>query len=79
MDILCRNSREPWSPRTDAILAPAEEKVERQVLMRFELCQQLGKGAYGIVWKVVEKHSRKIIVLKKCFDAFRSPGDAQRM
>jgi len=54
------------------------EEVERHVLRRFELGQKLGKGAYGIVWKVTEKRSRQVVALKKCFDAFRNATDAQR-
>ena len=34
--------------------------------------------AYGIVWKAIEKRSRAVIALKKCFDAFRNSTDAQR-
>lgn len=34
--------------------------------------------AYGIVWKAIEKRSRSVIALKKCFDAFRNATDAQR-
>ena len=34
--------------------------------------------AYGIVWKAVEKRSRVVVALKKCFDAFRNATDAQR-
>ena len=34
--------------------------------------------AYGIVWKAVEKRSRAVFALKKCFDAFRNATDAQR-
>jgi mitogen-activated protein kinase 15 len=53
------------------------EEVEKHVLTRYELCQRLGKGAFGIVWKVIEKKSRKIMALKKCYDAFRSSEDGQ--
>ena len=35
-------------------------------------------GAYGIVWKAVEKRSHNVVALKKCFDAFRNSTDAQR-
>lgn len=28
------------------------EEVDKQVLKRYEITQRLGKGAYGIVWKV---------------------------
>mmetsp|Transcript_1225 Transcript_1225/g.2434 ORF Transcript_1225/g.2434 Transcript_1225/m.2434 type:complete len:264 (+) Transcript_1225:192-983(+) len=54
------------------------EDIERHVVRKFEICQRLGKGAYGIVWKAIEKRSRAVIALKKCFDAFRNATDAQR-
>lgn len=31
-----------------------------------------------MVWKAVEKRSRAVVALKKCFDAFRNATDAQR-
>jgi len=54
------------------------DQVEPHVLRRFELSQRMGKGAYGVVWKGVDKRTRKTIALKKCFDAFRNATDAQR-
>lgn len=57
--------------------AGRSERVEKHVLRRFELCQRLGKGSYGIVWKAIEKRSRSFVALKKCFDAFRNSTDAQ--
>jgi mitogen-activated protein kinase 15 len=54
------------------------EDIERHVVRKFEICQRLGKGAYGIVWKAIDKRSRAVIALKKCFDAFRNATDAQR-
>lgn len=33
------------------------DDVDAHVLRRFELCQKLGKGAYGIVFKAIEKVS----------------------
>jgi len=45
----------------------------------FDECDLIGLlGAYGIVWKAIEKKSRGIVALKKCFDAFRNATDAQR-
>ena len=39
----------------------------------------LGRGAYGIVWKGVERRGkRRVVALKKCFDAFASSSDARR-
>lgn len=30
----------------------------------------IGKGAYGIVWKAIDKKTKDIVALKKNFDAF---------
>jgi mitogen-activated protein kinase 15 len=38
----------------------------------------LGKGAYGIVWKAIDKRTKEIVALKKNFDAFQNETDAQR-
>ena len=42
--------------------------LPRHVLRRFEICQKLGKGAYGIVWKAIEKRTRQVWVLKAMGD-----------
>ena len=39
---------------------------------------QLGKGAYGIVWKAEDKKTKDVVALKKIFDAFQNSTDAQR-
>ena len=54
------------------------EEVESHILKRYDLLQKLGKGAYGIVWKVMDKKTRNILALKKIFDAFQNSTDAQR-
>jgi len=54
------------------------EDIEKHVVRKFEKCQRLGKCSYGIVWKAIDKRSRAIVALKKCFDAFRNNTDAQR-
>lgn len=54
------------------------EEVESHILKRYELLQKLGKGAYGVVWKVMDKKTRNILALKKIFDAFQNATDAQR-
>ena len=38
----------------------------------------MGSGAYGHVWRVVEKSSKKEYAMKKIFDAFQNAIDAQR-
>lgn len=43
------------------------------------MCGRLGRGAYGIVWKGIERRGkRRVVALKKCFDAFASSSDARR-
>ena len=54
------------------------EEIERHVVRKFEIAGRLGKGAYGIVWKAIDKRTRNVVALKKCFDAFRNATDAQR-
>lgn len=38
----------------------------------------LSLQAYGIVWKSVDRRTGEIVALKKIFDAFTNPTDAQR-
>lgn len=54
------------------------EEIEKHIHRKYEITQKLGKGAYGIVWKAVDKRTRHTVALKKCFDAFRNATDAQR-
>merc|ERR1712159_651091 len=54
------------------------EDIDKHVLRKYEICQKLGKGAYGIVWKAIDKRSKKVVALKKIFDAFQNATDAQR-
>ena len=52
------------------------EEIEAHVLKKYEILQKLGKGAYGIVWKAIDKRSKEIVALKKNFDAFQNATDA---
>lgn len=54
------------------------EEVEPHILKKYEIIQKLGKGAYGIVWKAIEKNTKRLVALKKIFDAFQNSTDAQR-
>lgn len=55
-----------------------DEEIDFKILKRYEIIQKIGKGAYGVVWKAVDKQSQEIIALKKIFDAFQNATDAQR-
>ncbi|GFU00386.1 mitogen-activated protein kinase 15 [Nephila pilipes] len=52
--------------------------VDPYVAERYEISKRLGKGAYGIVWKATDKSNKKIVAVKKIYDAFRNRTDAQR-
>lgn len=54
------------------------KSVEEHVLKEYHILNLMGSGAYGHVWKVEAKTSKKIFALKKVFDAFRNNIDAQR-
>ncbi|CAK67545.1 unnamed protein product (macronuclear) [Paramecium tetraurelia] len=53
-------------------------QVEEHILKQFEIQDFKGKGAYGIVWKAVDKQTKQQVALKKVFDAFQNQTDAQR-
>lgn len=55
----------------------ANEDIDAHITAKYEILQKLGKGAYGIVWKVKEKETGEIYALKKIFDAFHNATDAQ--
>jgi len=58
--------------------APMSDEIDKAVLKRYEVQTKLGKGAYGIVWKAVDKKSGQTVAVKKIFDAFQNATDAQR-
>lgn len=52
--------------------------IESHIMRRFSILKKVGSGAYGHVWKVEEKTTKKVMALKKIFDAFQHATDAQR-
>lgn len=53
-------------------------EIDDHITKRFEIQKRLGKGAYGIVWKAMDKKTKEVVAVKKIFDAFRNQTDAQR-
>lgn len=53
-------------------------EIDEHITKRFDVQKRLGKGAYGIVWKAVDKRTKEVVAVKKIFDAFRNQTDAQR-
>uniref|UniRef100_A0A7S0VD35 Mitogen-activated protein kinase n=1 Tax=Polytomella parva TaxID=51329 RepID=A0A7S0VD35_9CHLO len=56
----------------------AEEEIDKHILKKYDIQQKLGKGAYGVVWKAIDKKTKEVVALKKIFDAFQNATDAQR-
>lgn len=55
------------------------KNIDAHILKQYNIIQEMGSGAYGHVWKVTDKKlGNHIYALKKIFDAFRNPVDAQR-
>ena len=50
----------------------------QHVLRKYDIQQKLGKGAYAVVFKGIDKKSKNIVAMKKIFDAFQNATDAQR-
>lgn len=55
-----------------------EDDIDEEILARYRPLVELGKGAYGIVWKAQERETRAIVALKKVLGAFNNDVDAQR-
>nr|XP_060467542.1 mitogen-activated protein kinase 15 [Panthera onca] len=70
----CRRPEAPGRPPVGMCAA----EVDHQVAQRYLLKRRLGKGAYGIVWKAVDRRTGEVVAIKKIFDAFRDKTDAQR-
>ena len=54
------------------------EEIDRHVLRKYQIDVKLGRGAYGIVWRAIDRRSKETVALKKIFDAFQNATDAQR-
>ena len=68
--------------RADLAARPASSRPSRprsqHVLRKYEITQKLGKGAYAVVFKAIDKKTKSVVALKKIFDAFQNATDAQR-
>jgi len=71
-------ARAPRWKMPDAKEKEDKEHVDAHVRKRFHVVRCVGRGAYGIVWKVIERETGRTMALKKCFDAFQNATDAQR-
>lgn len=54
------------------------DSIERHIVKKYQPLKKIGSGAYGVVWKVLDRHTKSVHALKKNFDAFQNSTDAQR-
>lgn len=67
-----------WTKSQRLPLTMCAAEVDRHVSQRYLIKRRLGKGAYGIVWKAMDRRTGEVVAIKKIFDAFRDQTDAQR-
>ncbi|XP_050686419.1 extracellular signal-regulated kinase 2-like [Eriocheir sinensis] len=53
-------------------------EIDSHINRKYEVRRRIGKGAYGIVWKAIDRRTGDVVAVKKIFDAFRNETDAQR-
>jgi len=54
------------------------DEVDKHVCRKYDITQKLGKGAYAVVFKGLNKKTQEVVAIKKIFDAFQNATDAQR-
>lgn len=54
------------------------DQIEPHILENYQIVKKIGSGAYGHVWKVIDRQTKAVKALKKNFDAFSNSTDAQR-
>jgi len=54
------------------------EDIDRSILRKYDIQARLGRGAYGVVWKALDRKKKSIVAVKKIFDAFQNRTDSQR-
>ncbi|KAL0232153.1 hypothetical protein PCE1_003149 [Barthelona sp. PCE] len=52
--------------------------IDPYIHRKYELLCKIGQGAYGYVYKCISHKNRKVVALKKIFDAFQNATDSQR-
>jgi mitogen-activated protein kinase 15 len=52
--------------------------MDENMRLKYETIAKVGKGAYGVVWRAIEKSTKKMVAIKKIYDAFTNDTDAQR-
>lgn len=54
------------------------DNIDGKIIKNYEMLKKVGKGAYGQVWKCINKKTHTTCAIKRIFDAFRNSTDCQR-
>lgn len=57
---------------------PMNDNIDMKIIKNYDMLKKVGKGAYGQVWKCLNKRTKQPCALKRIFDAFRNSTDCQR-
>jgi mitogen-activated protein kinase 15 len=57
---------------------PNDESIDDNILLKYTIVTKMGSGAYGHVWKVIDKNNGQTYALKKVYSAFQNELDAER-
>jgi mitogen-activated protein kinase 15 len=50
------------------------EDLEPHILDKYNIIQRLGKGAYGVVWRAINKETKSEVAIKKVMDGSNQIG-----
>lgn len=46
-------------------MSASVEDLESHILEKYNIIQRLGKGAYGVVWRAINKETKEEVAIKK--------------
>lgn len=55
-----------------------DDQLEDHIIKRFMIHSKKGAGAYGVVFRAVDRMTGKQVAIKKCFDIFLDKEDAEK-
>ena len=56
-----------------------EKSLEEHIKKRFIVYSHIGGGAYGVVWRAIDRTTGLQVAIKKCFDIFTSKEDTEKL
>ncbi len=54
------------------------EEIDIMIKKKYEFRRKLGRGVYSVVWQAMPKQSKRLVAVKRIFNAFSNRTDGQR-